>query len=172
MYNMPNIFNLVVPGYANGYINLVKHESVHKALKKNSKAFSRFLNKIPRKKRSFSYAEGKWTLKELLQHIIDTERVFALRALWFSRKDASPLPGFDENTWASNAVPIRREWDDMVKEFEHLRNATELLFKSFSEEEMNTTGLANNHLISVAAIGYMCSGHVAHHINIIKERYL
>lgn len=164
--------NMVAPDYAHRYINLVAHEDVTKALKQNAKAFLKLLKKIPGKKRNYAYAEGKWTLKELLQHVIDAERVFTLRALWFARKDASPLPGFDENIWAANVNPSLRDWDDMTVEFKNLRKATESLFKSFNKEEMQATGLANNNPISVTAIGYMCSGHVAHHINIIKERYL
>lgn len=171
-FTMINASNIVAPDFAWRYINLVAHESVNKALRKNSKAFLKLLKRIPRKKRNYAYAQGKWTLKEVLQHIIDAERVFTLRALWFARKDGSPLPGFDENVWAASAKPSDRHWNDIAAEFKNLRIATELLFKSFNEEEMNAHGLANNNMTSVTAIGYMCSGHVAHHINIIKERYL
>jgi hypothetical protein len=107
-----------------------------------------------------------------VQHIIDAERVFTYRALWFARKELTPLPGFDENTWASKAHGSSREWEDLVEEFRSLRKATRILFASFTDEEMNYAGTANNNAITVAAIGYLCAGHAQHHVNIINERYL
>lgn len=163
---------LIFPAYAQRYISLVQKDPLPDALRKNTKAFRKLLKQIPAKKADYAYAPGKWTIKQLLQHIIDAERVFAYRALWFARKDGQPLPGFDENSWAAAADTSAREWDDMLREFKSVRKATELLFGSFGPDQLKTTGNSNNADIHVAALGYMCAGHVAHHINILKERYL
>src|SRR5262245_52993179 len=104
---------LIAAEYFFKYINLVKEEDIIKAMKKNGKQFVKLLNDIPQKKHNYAYAEGKWTIKQVLQHIIDAERVFALRAIWFARKDANAQPGFDENTWASNAEVDDRKWKEM-----------------------------------------------------------
>jgi hypothetical protein len=154
------------------YINPVKEKDVIKAIKKNSADFIKLLNKIPHKKINYAYADGKWTIKELLQHIIDAERVFVYRALRFSRKDATPLSSFDENSWAANSRGADRKWDDLVKEFKSLRKSTELLFESFNDEQLLSKGTASNYEINVLALGFIAAGHVAHHENIIKERYL
>ncbi|HLK27793.1 MAG TPA: DinB family protein [Puia sp.] len=154
------------------YINATKENDVIKALKKNSDNFEKLLKKIPNKKINYAYADGKWTIKELLQHIIDAERVFAYRALRFSRKDATPLASFDENSWAVNSRGTERKWDDLIKEFKSLRKSTELLFESFNDEQLLAKGTASNHEINVLALGFIAAGHVAHHENIIKERYL
>lgn len=164
--------HLVIPDSYKRYVSLVEEEKLSKALKKNNKSLLKLLKDIPKDKENYAYAQGKWTIKEVLQHIIDAERVFTYRALWFARKDAQPLPGFDENAWAVHANVSGRDWDDMIDEFKSLRKATELLFASLSEEDLNATGTSNNNLISVATLGYVCAGHAAHHINVIKERYL
>jgi hypothetical protein len=161
-----------VPDFYRPYIALVEQDDVNTALRKTNKKFRKFLKNIPDKKTDYAYAEGKWTIKEALQHIIDAERVFGYRALWFARKDIQPLPGFDENAWAVHADVSGRKWEDMVDEFKSLRRSTEHLFDSFTEEELKASGTSNNKVINVEAIGYICAGHVAHHIKIIKERYL
>ncbi len=154
------------------YINAVKEKNVVKAIQKNSDDFKQFLKQISRKKIDYAYAEGKWTIKELLQHIIDAERVFTYRALRFSRKDATPLASFDENNWAANAHASDRKWSDLVKEFKSVRKATEILFESFNDEQLLSKGAASNNEINVVALGFITAGHVAHHQKIIKERYL
>jgi hypothetical protein len=154
------------------YINTAKEKEVIKAIKKNSAEFDRLLKKIPAKKINYRYAEGKWTIKELLQHIIDAERVFAYRALRIARKDATPLASFDENKWAENSRGSERSWNDLLKEFRFLRKSTEILFGSFNEDQLLSKGIASNHEINVLALGYIIAGHVQHHINIIRERYL
>lgn len=160
------------PGNFKNYVAKASDEDLSKALKNSTKRFKKLLDKIPGKKVNYAYAEGKWTIKQLLQHIIDAERVFVLRALWFGRKDASPLPGFDENNWALHAKVEDRKWKDMVQEFFELRSSTERFFASLSDDVLKTEGSANNTLLSVAALGFVSAGHVEHHIDIIEERYL
>jgi len=164
--------DVIAPEFFHTYINAVKEQDAIKALKKNSSDFKELLKKIPRKKIDYAYAEGKWTIKELLQHIIDAERVFTYRALRFSRKDATPLASFDENGWAANAKASTRKWNDLVKEFKALRKSTEILFESFDDEQLSLTGTASNYSMNVVALGFIAAGHVAHHQKIIKERYL
>lgn len=164
--------DITVPEFYKGYINSVKEDDLMEALANNTRQFRKLLKHIPGKKINYAYAEGKWTVKELLQHIIDAERVFCYRALSFARKDSAPLPSFDENVWAITAKAPRRKWNDLVDEFKALRTANIAFFASLDEEQLQQTGTANNNVMSVAALGFICAGHVAHHIRIIKERYL
>ncbi len=162
----------VAADFYKNYINLPKEETPVKAIKKNTEQFKKFLKTIPQKKVNYAYAAGKWTIKELLQHIIDAERVFSYRALTFARKDLAHLPSFDENSWAINAKIKNRKWKDLVEEFKSLRSATELLFESFDDEQLLSVGIASEKNINVVALGFICAGHAAHHINVIKDRYL
>jgi hypothetical protein len=154
------------------YINKAADENVVKAIEKNTRNFRKFLKSIPKSKIDYAYDEGKWTIRELVQHVIDAERVFSYRATSIARKDATPLPSFDENNWAANAQATKRKWKDLVEEFRSLREANEILFSSFSEEQLRSIGTASNNQINVLALGFILSGHVEHHIDIIKERYL
>lgn len=163
---------VLVPESYNNYINAITENELDAALRKNSRRFRKLLKNIPNKKINYAYAEGKWTLKELLQHIVDAERVFVFRALHFARKDTAPLPGFDENVWAITAKAPRRSWNDLVDEFNALRIGTEFFFASLDEDQLLQNGTANNNQMSVAGLGFVCAGHVAHHMRIIKERYL
>jgi hypothetical protein len=158
--------------YYQQYIKLSPDENVLKGIERNSRNFRKLLKKVPRKKVDKAYAEGKWTIKELLQHIIDAERVFAYRALSFARKDATALPSFDENTWAANSQAAQRNWKDMTDEFKTLRDATEKMYASFDDSQLRSIGTASSKEFNVLALGYIIAGHVEHHINIIKERYL
>lgn len=169
---MVNRKDLVVPEYFNKYINSAEGEDLQKALSKNTKQFVKLLKHIPKKKINYAYAEGKWTVKETLQHIIDAERVFAYRALSFARKDQHELPSFDENAWAITAMAPKRKWNDLVDEFKALRTANEFFFASLNDEQLLNTGIASKNPISVAALGFIIAGHAAHHIKLIKERYL
>ncbi|UOK41792.1 MULTISPECIES: DinB family protein [Flavobacterium] len=134
----------------------------------------KFVQDIPMDKFDYRYAEGKWTIKEILQHIIDAERVFAYRALRFSRSDETPLPGFDENKYADVVNPIanKRHLKDLLTELTAVRHATIALFKSFTEEDLVKKGVASNNPMSVRALGFVIIGHQNHHMNVFKERYL
>lgn len=158
--------------YYHNYIKAAPDENVVKALERNTRNFRKLLKKMPGKKVDYAYAEGKWTIKEVLQHIIDAERVFAYRAITFARKDGSPLPSFDENSWAATSKAVQRNWKDMVEEFKSLREANEKMFASFDDSQLRSVGNASGKDFNVLAVGFILSGHVEHHINIIKERYL
>jgi len=161
-----------VPEYFHKYINQVEGDDLLKVLQKQTRSFSKFLDEIPKSKRDYRYAEDKWTIKEVVQHIIDAERVFAYRALSFARKDSTPLPSFDENVYAANAKVENRKWKDLVKEFETVRESTLILFQSFDDEQMDASGTASGKSVYVMGIGYVIAGHANHHINITRERYL
>jgi len=161
-----------VPQFYHNYINQVTENDLMEALKNQTPALLKFLNDIPEDKRDYRYAEGKWTIKEVLQHIIDGERIFSYRGLCFARKDMTPLPSFDENSYADNAKTENRKWDDLIEEFKAVRKATEILFASFDEEQLETEGIASSHSNYVRGIGFIIVGHANHHVRITKERYL
>src|SRR6187402_2683671 len=159
----------IIPAeFYNHYLAQIKEEDISSALENNTRQFRKFLKKIPSKKIDYAYAPGKWTIREVLQHIIDAERVFAYRALRFSRLDPTPLAGFDENTWAVNAGAAGRHWDYLLDEFKSLRKSTEYLFHSFSEEQLKFVGEANGRPLNAYTLGFLIPGHAAHHIMITK----
>ena len=122
-------------------------------------------------KANYAYAEGKWTLKEMLGHMIDTERVFAFRITCFARKEQQPLPGFEEDDYVLNARFAERELEDLIEEFAVLRKANLYLFKSLSTEELERKGIASGREINVKSILFIVGGHVIHHVSVLKERY-
>ncbi len=154
------------------YIDLIKDNDFREAIRKNTKQFRKLLSRIPRKKYDHAYAEGKWTIRQMLQHIIDAERVFAYRALRLSRMDPTPLPGWDENLWAKNDGGTGRRWKDLLEEFRNVRGATQHLFDSLSDEQLRFVGTVWERPLNAFTIGYVLPGHVAHHIRILEERYL
>lgn len=141
-------------------------------MKKQTPELLRFLGKIPATKHNYRYAKGKWTIKELVQHMLDAERIFAYRALCFARKDKTALPGFDENDYANNAKAKKRHWKELIEELKLVRVANEIMFRSFDKSQLQSAGTANNNQISVNAIGFIMVGHTTHHMNIMRERYL
>lgn len=161
-----------VPSYFHRYINEVTDNELSTALHRQEQSFIKFLDTIPENKRDYRYAEGKWSIKEVLQHIIDTERIFAYRALCIARKEPASLPGFDENNYADNSKASQRNWNNLIEEFALVRRSTEMLFNSFDEEQMEQSGTASGKSIYVAGIGFVIAGHVAHHQKIVEERYL
>lgn len=161
-----------VPEFYHNYINQVSENELMEAFKEGSKKNIQFFEQIPSSRYDYKYAEGKWTIKEVLQHIIDSERVFNYRALCFARKDPKPLPGFDENIFAANAKAGKRNWIELLDEFRTVRKSSEQLFNSFDAEQLEATGIASNHSNYVLAFGYIIIGHSLHHKKIIEERYL
>ena len=116
--------------------------------------------------------EGKWTIKDILLHLIVAERIFAYRALRIGRGDTTPLASFEENDYVPNANANLQSLENLLEEFQLVRKSTLLLFKKFSEEQLTYLGTSSDHSISVRAIGFLISGHQNHHLKIIQERYL
>lgn len=131
-----------------------------------------FFKSIPKDKHEFRYAPEKWTPKQILQHLIDTERVFMNRALCFAREDSTELPGYDENHYAEHCFSNKRTIEDMLEEYKVLRTSSMYLYKSFDDKVLTNIGKASGGYFSVRVIPFILCGHQKHHINIIKERYL
>lgn len=157
--------------YYETYISLVKGDDVLAALESNYKNTQHFLKSIPEENGDYRYASGKWSVKQVIMHMSDTERVFAYRALRIARADTTPLPGYDENIWAENYAAEKRTLSDVVEEFLSLRQSTIHLVKSFDEKMFLRKGTANNNPASVIALVYVIAGHELHHLNVLKERY-
>jgi uncharacterized damage-inducible protein DinB len=153
-------------------LSALKDKTIIESLESAQDEFESVLRNLPDKKHSYSYASGKWTLKELIQHIIDTERVFCYRALSFARNDQTPLPGFDQDIFVDNDTANERDYYDLLDEMKVLRKSSIQLFNSFSKEALLRIGVASNNKMSVRPLGYLFSGHQIHHIKIVKERYL
>jgi uncharacterized damage-inducible protein DinB len=131
-----------------------------------------FVREIPMDKYDYRYAEGKWTVKDIIQHLIDTERIFTYRALRFARADETALPGYDENLFAENAHGTDRSINELLTEMSALRHATIMMFKSFKDQDFLRKGTASGYTVSVRALGFLLIGHQNHHMKIFKERYL
>lgn len=154
------------------YIKVAGNGDLHEDLEISLHDFIRFVQDIPMDKFDYRYAQGKWTIKEIIQHIIDAERVFSYRALRISRNDKTPLPGFDENDFVENTNANDRHLQSLLTELSIVRQSTLALFKSFSEEQLKRIGIASNNEISVRAIGFIIIGHQNHHKKVFQERYL
>jgi uncharacterized damage-inducible protein DinB len=160
------------PFYAN-YIAQVSDEyTLVEELEISLHRFIKFVQNIPMDKFDYRYAEGKWTIKDIIQHLIDAERIFAYRALRFARNDNTDLPGFEENDYVDEANANARSIMELLTEMSSVRHATVLLFKTFSEEQLLRIGTANNNTMSVRALGFVIIGHQNHHQRIFEERYL
>ncbi|TAE66471.1 MAG: DinB family protein [Bacteroidetes bacterium] len=162
-----------LPEYSKGYVDLLpKNDSLFTIFEKQSNNAYDFYAQIPEDKLLYRYAEGKWTIKEILLHIIDVERILAYRSLRFARTDNNELPGFDQDKYVLHSKANERNWEELQQEFKIVRQSTILLFKNFDKEMLLESGLANNYRFSVNAMGFMIAGHELHHRIIIQERYL
>lgn len=157
--------------YYDYYIQLVKDDDILTALENTKQDILRFFRNIPEEKADYAYASGKWSIKQVLNHIIDTERIFGYRALRFGRGDAQAVPPFDENIYAANANLRNISLSLLCEEFETVRKANQLLFQQFGEHELYLKGKTAAGEVSVLAIGFMLCGHGLHHIQVIQDRY-
>ncbi len=160
------------PVFFDNYISLVKEDELKNAFASQQEAVDNFFEKISEERSGFAYAPGKWTLKELLQHIIDTERIFNYRSLAFARKETASLPGFEEDSYAENSFANERTWKSLLEEIKAVRLSTVLLYNSFNTDMLNHSGVCNNKPNTVIALGFATVGHLAHHLSIIESRYL
>ena len=154
------------------YIDLVADEDVVGTLQKQLTETHSFLKSISEEKSLERYAPGKWTLRQLLNHVNDGERVFLYRALWFARGFPEPLPSFDQDVGVAGSDANNVSWADLVEEFRNIRLATISFFKNLSEDAWSRTGTASDNPFTVRALAYIIAGHAAHHRNVIQERYL
>lgn len=154
------------------YIDLVEHDNHQAALKDNHKRILKFLKNLPKDQRNFRYAEGKWTPKEIVLHLLDAERVFAYRALRFCRGDETELSGYDHNAYVAPAKADDRKWKSVIQEYDAVRNATMALFRNMPKGVLDRGGVCNGAHQTVRAIGYIIAGHELHHMRVIQEKYL
>jgi len=159
------------PAIYSGYIETITGD-VMELLNDQVTSFPEFLAGIPAGKSEYAYAEGKWTIKEVVGHVIDTERIMAYRALRFARNDTKELIGFEQDDFVANARFNERSLENLAEEFVLVRKSNLMLFRSFNDHELARKGIAAERLISVRAFSYIIAGHLNHHRNIIRERYL
>ena len=154
------------------YINRVKDDDLIEELELNFIATMNLINDLNDEQLNYRYAPGKWTIKEILVHLMDAERIFDYRALRFSRKDKTKLAGFEENDYAPASYANERSIQSIMSEFALLRQSTTQLFLNFNKEQLSQFGIANENHFSVRGLGYAIAGHELHHINVIKTKYL
>lgn len=158
------------PEWGNRYISLIEG-NITEVLTNQATDFPNFINNLI-EKGDYAYAPGKWTIKEMLGHIIDTERIMVFRLLCFARGEKAALPGFEEDDYVTNAHFKDRTLFSLSEEFAILRKSNLYLINSLNEDELDRIGNANGKNMSVRALTFILAGHVIHHTNIIKERYL
>ena len=158
--------------YYKRYIDLIDTEDLLSFFKLQSEEIISLLKNVSEEQASFRYAEGKWMMKEVFAHIIDSERIFGYRVLAISRGDKNPLPGFAENEYVANGKYEKRSLQSLVTEYTHLSAANLELFKSLDVEMLSQRGIASNKEVTARAILFVTIGHEKHHLEIIKTRYL
>ncbi|MBK7392322.1 MAG: DinB family protein [Chloracidobacterium sp.] len=158
--------------YYNTYISLIEDDTVLPVLEAQAGELRVMISGVPEEKGTFAYADGKWTIKELLSHLIDGERIFAYRILRISRGDKTPIEGFDQDDYIETSNANNRSFADLLDEFDHERRANLLLVKNLSDEASLRIGTASNNPVSVRALVYIMAGHVKHHLRILNDRYL
>lgn len=159
--------------YASAYIDLLPDDgSVLKYLEENLDTIKSVVNTIPQDRLAIPCAEGEWTVKEILVHLIDAERIISYRALRFARSDMTELPGFDQDPYVVESGANQRSLEDIFAEYTAVRSATIALFNSLSDDAFTRIGIANKNPMSVRAAFYQIAGHELHHLNSIRQNYL
>ncbi len=159
------------PSFYHRYVEEAGGADMLEAMRLAQRTMHDLLARVPSAMEGHRYAPGKWSIKEVVQHVIDGERIFAYRALRFSRGDGTELPGFEENDYAPASQADRRSLKDLLHEYDAVRAASLLLFQSLPPGALDRSGLANGQRISVRAIGWVIAGHSNHHATVLLERY-
>ncbi len=158
--------------YYDAYLRKTKHVTLKEGLRGNLEPIISFLESIPEHKLDYRYSEGKWTIKEIILHVIDTERIFTYRALCIARQDQTMFPGYDQDAYVPTSNANARSLQNLLAEYKAVRLATIALFDSFDDVVLLQKGTASNSVVSVRALGFILLGHENHHCAIIRERYL
>ena len=169
---MADLNTLKIPKYYVPFVEPVVEQDLIQGLIVLGNEALDFYRSISESNSMYCYEEGKWSIKQVLAHVIDTERVFTYRALAFSRNDSNELPGFDQELYAHEANSDQRKWHKIIEEFANVRASTIDLFSSFSDDMLERTGVASSVEISVRALGYLILGHALHHQHVIQKKYL
>jgi len=154
------------------YIQQIAGDDVLGVLERQLEDSLKFLRAISEDKSLYRYAPGKWSIRQVLNHVTDTERTTAFRALWFARGFESPLPSYDQNTAASGARADKVSWAAHIEEFQHVRRSTIALFRNMPSDAWLCTGIASDNRFTVRALAYIIAGHFVHHVSLLRERYL
>jgi uncharacterized damage-inducible protein DinB len=162
---------LKAPSYYHYYFDLISTSDLRVELIKNKQEAGEFIQAIPEEKLHTTYAEGKWTVAEVLRHIIETERIFSYRAMRLSRFDHTALPGFDENEYIANLQEVIFSKEQLLREFHAVREATMSLFETMTRPMLEFEGNANGNAVTAEMLGFMIAGHTQHHLNVLRERY-
>jgi len=162
----------IMPAYFEKYINLVDDIELDEAFQKNINSIDVIDIAALRSLGKKAYAPGKWTINDIFQHIIDTERVMVYRTLRYARRDGITPQGFDENLFAANSNAQHRPLENILEELKQLHQSTRLMFRSFDNETLHATGINWNKEMSVLAMGFLITGHFIHHLKIIREKYV
>lgn len=170
MISMPSLSD--VPNYFHSYYKLIEGKDLLKELQHSQTHSTDLFESVPAEKENYRYQEGKWSIKQVLRHIIDCERIFSYRAFRFSRFDATELHGFDEDAYISNIQMQHVALADIVEEYKNLRKSSIELFKGMSEEMLDFKGRANKLEMTARGIGFLMLGHNLHHCHVVKESYL
>ncbi len=160
------------PSFYAGYVEETEGDDPVKILEEQITRLQVTLSTVSEEKGEFSYAEGKWTIKEMIGHLIDTEKIMAYRALCIARGEKQSLPGFEQDDYVKEGNFNRREMKELMEELLQTRRSTILLFKSFEKEMLNRRGVANENEVTVLAFAFIITGHANHHIRILKEKYM
>ncbi len=154
-----------------GYVSAVEGDDLFAILDAQMRDLDARVAKLSDERALHRYEPGKWSIKELITHVADSERIFAYRALCIARGDETPLPGFDEKTYAAASMADRRPLPHILGELRALRAATVALFESFDADALERRGVANTRLVTARALGWVIAGHFAHHLRVLAERY-
>ena len=160
------------PNFYQGYVNTIESDNILQTLQSQQDKTVSFFENLTEEQGNFAYADGKWTIKEVLGHLVDTERVFVFRALSFARGEEQSLPGFDENTYVPAGRFSDRKLESLIEEYRSVRQSTITFFQNLRDEDWSKTGIANNGNFTVNSIAFIIAGHNEHHINILSERYV
>jgi uncharacterized damage-inducible protein DinB len=157
--------------YYEHYVSLVPPEDILKVFADQLAEVRAFVESVPEEKELYRYAPGKWSLRQVLSHVVDTERIFAYRACCIARGETQALTGYDQDMFEENSEADRRTLRDLLEELEHQRRSNLILLRALSEEASKRMGLASGDPVSVRALAYMMAGHVIHHLQGIREHY-
>ena len=161
-----------MPAFYHGYVQRLNGSDLFEVMRASTSQATRTFAAVGEERSLFRYAETKWSVREVVQHLTDCERILSYRALCFSRGEKCALPGFDEDAYVAHSDADRRSWSSLISEWHHVRSGTMDLFDSFTPEMLRISGTANGGLVTVRALGWIVAGHTEQHLHIITERYV
>jgi len=158
--------------YYQSYVNQVNENDIIAVLRSELDDLDVLLDRVPNDKETYAYEEGKWTIRQVIGHLIDGERVFGYRAFCIARGEKQNLPGFEQDDYLQTAPYNNIDLEDLLSEMRLVRLSNIAMFRTLDEEAWQRVGIANNNGVTVRAIAFIMAGHVRHHMNVLRERYL